>query len=972
MAALVWRAHPGLMAEELELPDEVYGFGNWLLWMLATRATDVVDEAFAVGPARPSRHYGTVEGHPVPTPSLVAWLLAAAEFGIAADQLGRRDGRLDERQKVLRTIVSRAVGGEPRLFKDRWLESLAAVCGLGDPELDLLSRCRDDEGYPVDPQALRKAIATTLRAQPIAGPRPSPGGMTVIRSLPRDIVGFTGRQCELDLLMGAVVDKPAASGAVVGIHAIGGMAGIGKTAFAIHAAHLLAPRFPDGQVFLPLHGHTPGHHPVDPADALASLLLMVRVGAQQIPPGLEERTALWRNHLASRRLLLVLDDAVGHDQVRPLLPGDGSSVVLVTSRRHLTALDTQVISLDAMPPDQAAGLLVGLAARPDMVPGDRAVAQIAALCGYLPLAIGMLARQLHHHPAWTSADLAADLATARDRLELMHAENLSVAAAFDLSYQDLDAGQQRLFRHLGLHLGTDIDVYAAAALDGTDVAAARRNLGVLYDQYLLTEPVRGRYRLHDLIREHARSLAAADPPEDQHAAVNRLLDYYVYAAATAEARMARQSRALPSPAALPAPTAAVPDMSDNKRALSWARAERTNLLACLNEVTRTGQDARVVALTAGMAAFFRQDGPWADAATRHATAVQAAQTLGDRLAEAQARYDLGVVLRLSGDYPAAAKALEQALALFRDLGDRQGEANALSSLGNIRYVTGEYGDAAGVLAEALAIFCDLGDQLGQTNALSTQGAVRRQTGDYQGAAEALEEAAALCRRLGISQGEANALNHLGTVRRQTGDYQGAAEALEEAVEIYRDLGDRMGAANGLSFLGAVRQLKGDYQGAADALAEALAKFRELGNRAGQANSLAFLGVVRRETGDYSCASEALGAALPILRDLGDRGGQAEALNEMGTLHRLSGDLSQAAACHQHALELAREIGSSWDEAHALAGLGRCALAAGGSAEAVNGLKQASEIFQRIGAADATSVIAEIDAIANVETSAEQH
>jgi hypothetical protein len=248
---------------------------------------------------------------------------------------------------------------------------------------------------------------------------------------------------------------------VVGIHAIGGMAGVGKTAFAVHAAH----RFPGGQIFLPLHGHTPGQQPVDPADALASL-------------------------------------------------------VLVTSRRHLSALDdAAAVSLDTLPPGEAAALLVRLAGRAGLIPGDPAVAELTGLCGFLPLAIGMVARQLHHHPAWSAAGRAAELASARDRLELMATESLSVAAAFDLSYADLTEDQQRLFRRLGLHPGTDIDRYAAAALDDADLAAARRGLETLYDQYLLTEPAAGRYRMHDLIREHARALAGRlDPDRDRDGA----------------------------------------------------------------------------------------------------------------------------------------------------------------------------------------------------------------------------------------------------------------------------------------------------------------------------------------------------------------------------------------------------------------------------------------------------------------------
>ena len=228
---------------------------------------------------------------------------------------------------------------------------------------------------------------------------------------------------------------------MVGIHAIGGMAGVGKTAFAVHAAHRLAGRFPGGQIFLPLHGHTPGQQPVDPEDALASLLATAGVAAGQIPAGLEARMGLWRDRLAGQQLLLILDDAVGSEQVRPLLPGAGGSLVLVTSRRHLSALeDAAVISLDTLPAGQAAGLLVRLAGRPGLSPADPGVAEIIGLCGFLPLAIGMVARQLRHHPAWTAAGRAAELAAAAGRVELMATENLSVAAAFDLSYADLTRG----------------------------------------------------------------------------------------------------------------------------------------------------------------------------------------------------------------------------------------------------------------------------------------------------------------------------------------------------------------------------------------------------------------------------------------------------------------------------------------------------------------------------------------------------
>src|SRR5262249_5809257 len=245
----------------------------------------------------------------------------------------------------------------------------------------------------------------------------SPGvfAAAATRALPRDIASFTGRQTELVRLLRAT-EGPAANRGVVGIHAIDGMAGIGKTTFAVHAAHRLAADFPDGQFFLPLHAATPGQRPVDPADALASLLLAAGLAAQQIPPGLEARAARWRDQVAGKKILLLLDDAAGHEQVRPLLPGTAGSLVLVTSRRRLAALDAAGV-LGGAPGRRGGGGAGGAGggARRGLRAGVAAGGETPRLWGSLPLAIGMLASQLRHHPAWTASQLATDLAEARDR-----------------------------------------------------------------------------------------------------------------------------------------------------------------------------------------------------------------------------------------------------------------------------------------------------------------------------------------------------------------------------------------------------------------------------------------------------------------------------------------------------------------------------------------------------------------------------
>jgi tetratricopeptide (TPR) repeat protein/transcriptional regulator with XRE-family HTH domain len=812
--------------------------------------------------------------------------------------------RLRARAELTQERLAEAAGLSPRAVSD--LER--GIVRI--PHKDTVRQLADALQLEGSPRAAFESVARRhTRAEGLAAPS---------RTLPRDTASFTGRQSELEELARAAIDA-AHSGQVVTIHAIGGMAGVGKTAFAVHAAHRLANWFPAGQLFIPLHGHTPEQQPTDPSDALARLLLMIGVPAAQIPAELEARTAQWRDRVAGQQMLLVLDDAIGSDQVRPLLPGAGGSLVLVTSRRRLTALEeAAAISLDILPPEDATELLVRMAARPALTPDDPAVTEIARLCGRLPLAIGMLARQLHHHPAWTAARRATELAAAVNRLELLATENVSVAAAFDLSYADLDEDQQRLFRRLGLHPGADIDAYAAGALDGCGVAAARRGLEALYDQHLLTEPAPGRYRMHDLIREHATALARrVDPVDDRDKATTQLLSYYQHAAAIADALLARHDRAASARAV--AAAGAVPALDSREQALAWARAERVNLLACLDYATATRQHARVVALTAGMAELLRHDGPWAEAITRHDAALRAARHLGDPHGQADALTNRGRGRQLTGDYEGAVRDLRKALDIYRRLSDQLGQANALHCLGDACQLAADYPAAAGYLQEALAMYRDLDHWPGQ----------------------------------------ANALGSLGRLRELAGDYPGAAGDLEEALEIHRRLGDRLGEANDLIFLGNVRRLTGDHPGAASDLEQALTVYRDLDYRLGQANALNFLANVRRLTGDYSRAAHDLQDALDIYRAVGDRGGEATALNEAGTLSRTRGDLEQASAYHEHALEVARQIGSAWDEAHALAGLARCALAADRISEAGAGLRSALGIFQRIGAAEVTDLSAEL-------------
>src|SRR5580704_17125358 len=496
-----------------------------------------------------------------------------------------------------------------------------------------------------------------------------------------------------------------------GICVVDGMAGIGKTTLVVHAAHQLTGSFPDGQFFLPLHAHTPGQRPVGPADALASLLLTAGLAEQHIPPGLEARAGRWRDYVAGQKILLLLDDAAGHEQVRPLLPGTAGSLVLITSRRRLVALeDAVVVSLGTLSPDEAAALLARLAGRVDLRSGQGPAGQITQLSGYLPLAIGMLARQLRHHPARSGAELAADLAAARDRLAVMRAENLSVAAAFDLSYADLTAAQQRLFRRLGLAPGPDIDAYAAAALDDLALESARGLLDDLYDHHLVTEPAPGRYLLHDLLREYARALAAGDAAAD----------------AGPHTRTWTTAGGRPPPGL---PPASIPPVASSQQAAAWLEAERPNLDAAVDYAALGGMPGHAITVATAMGGFLRARGHWDQAARQYRAALSAARQAGDRPGQAGALDELGLLQQLTGDYPAATASLAEAIELFGDLGDLPGQAYARNHLGLVLANTAEYPAAAAHHRQALALARAAGDQLAEAVSLTDLGMVQLLTGD---------------------------------------------------------------------------------------------------------------------------------------------------------------------------------------------------------------------------------------------------
>ena len=792
-----------------------------------------------------------------------------------------------------------------------------------------------------------------------------------VNQLPADLATFTGREPELRAIVGGVdgvggfggIGDGPTGGSTVVISAIDGMAGVGKSALAVRAAHLLSGRFPDGQLFLDLHGYTQGMAPRDPADALASVLASLGVLPGKIPADLDARAAAFRARLAGTRTLILLDNAATEAQVRPLIPGQGGCLVLITSRRRLKALDeARSVALDVLPEADAVALLRALvepARAPEQDPGWR---QIAELCGCLPLALRIAAALIRHRPAWTLGHLADKLSATPLDLGTFTDGERDLTAVFDLSYQTLADDRRELLRRLGLipGAGSDTDAYAAAALLDTDPARAERLLQDLVDHHLLTEPAAGRYRMHDLIRAYAHAQATAlDPEPERDRALSRLLHYYAHTAQSASHAITRFPRPEPSG---PAP-AHLPDLREPDSARAWLRAELPNLDAAFAHARAHRLDGHTVALAAGLADILHTDGPWTHALDLHHTAAETAQRLGQPGAHANALTDLGRVRQLTGDYAGAGDAHARALEIFRALGDRVGEAGALTDLGRVHYLTGDYSGAGDPLTGALEIYRALGDRGGEAGALTDLGRVRTMTGHYPEAGDALSRALEVHHALGDRNGEAGTLTDLGRVRYLTGDYPGSDDAVTRALEIYRALGNPNGEAGALSDLGRVRQATEDYPGADDALTRALEIYRALGNLSGQASALTELGRVRTATGRYPEADDALTRALELFRETGERGNEAWALNYYAAVIATS-DRPRALALYRQALALNRELDKPDDEAISLEGIADHHLAAGDTDQGTAHLRQSLDIYRHLGMnADIERVQARLASIA---------
>jgi DNA-binding SARP family transcriptional activator/Tfp pilus assembly protein PilF len=638
------------------------------------------------------------------------------------------------------------------------------------------------------------------------------------RQLPMDIAEFTGRETELRKLRRLVESRPPTA---VVISAIEGMAGVGKTRLAVHAAHQLADRFDEVQLWSDLRGFDPHEQPADPAAVLESFLRLLGVAGGEIPYGLEERAALYRDRLAGKRALVLLDNAAGEEQVRPLLPGSPSCLVLITSRRSLLNLDgAQPLFLDVFTPEEAVVLMGRIAGHDRIAAEPEAAARVAELCGHLPIAVSLAAKRLHSRPQWTVADLVG-------RLERGSRGLTRLSTVFDLSYEALPDEQRRVFRLLGLHLGDDFTADSAAALVGLPPSEVDDRLEELLDEHLLQQHTQGRYRFHDLLRAYAAEQAAVEEPaEEQRAAIRRVLDWYLHTARNADEHLNAQRRIeLDALASLVTPRS----FTDHHGALTWCDTERANLVAGVTYAADHDLPEHTWLLTWVLWDFFNLRKHWQDWISTHEIALDTARGAGDQVAEGRTLITLAIGLRELQRFDEAFEHYRESLAIWRALDDREREEVTLNNMGIAYFSLERFDEALRCYRESLGIARALGKRHSEGVTLNNIGLLYVELGQLDRAVQCYRDALVIRAEVDDPYSEGIVLNNLGEAYRGMLRFPEAVVEIGRALEIFRRIGDRYGTAEALNNLGQALIGTEDREGAEKCWHEALGIFAELGD-----------------------------------------------------------------------------------------------------------------------------------------------
>ncbi len=649
---------------------------------------------------------------------------------------------------------------------------------------DAVRRSLHDELGLEPGQELRRAQAQVLRQQPIAGtPRPPAPAMPVPAELPAAVTTFTGRAEQARGLCAALERDQA------GIAAIAGAGGIGKSALAIHVAHRVAARFPDGRLYVNLHGATPEVAPLGAHEVLARFLRSLGVAAGEIPDEVEAAASLFRSLTGGKRLLIVLDNAHDAAQIRPMLPGGGGCGVLVTSRRMLTSIDgAHHVPLDALPSREAHDLLARLVTGERLDAEPEAAAEVLRHCGGLPLALCIAAARLISRPAWPVATLAERLSAERRRINELEVGDRAIRASFMLSYQDLltapgGAAAGFLFRSLGLFDGTDISPPIAAALTGSAVEEAEPLLETLADAQLIQAQAPGRYRMHDLLRLFARELSTMDDT-DAAAAVRRLMHCYLATGRTAISLLNPSAawRAGVGPADLAHTGVALHTTAD---ALAWIDAEAANLVAVVRQAVAAGDDDITLSLAATLSYALYHRGRWGHELLICQAVLGVAKRSGDPRYLGIIHDNLGTALSSTDRVADAVPHLKAALQAYRRAGEGKREATTLDHLAVAMRRLGHFDQSIDYHLEALRLHRAHGNRFGEGIALTNVGLVYQRVERFEEAFQAHLQAFAIFKDSGNTRAQAAVLGNLAEGYRLAGRLQMAIDCFEQTLELDR-------------------------------------------------------------------------------------------------------------------------------------------------------------------------------------------
>ncbi|WP_228647424.1 tetratricopeptide repeat protein [Microtetraspora sp. AC03309] len=715
----------------------------------------------------------------------------------------------------------------------------------------------------------------------------------VPRQLPSGVRGFVNRVGELERLRKVLIpdgDLLRSVGACV----IAGTAGVGKTALALHWAHQIRERFPDGQLYVNLRGYDPGP-PITPNEVLDRFLRALDLPAGAIPPDLEARAALYRSLLAGRRILIVLDNAMSAAQVRPLLPGTDTCLVIVTSRSRLSGLvvrdGAHRVTVDMLPEPEALDLIRQVIADYRGEDDAAQLAELARLCARLPLALRIAAERAASRPWMPLGDLIQDL---RDESALWDAltaesgdEADAVRTVFAWSYRALPEPVARLFRLLGLHPGPEFGIPAVAAMVGITAGQARQMLDMLVGAHLVEQIAPDRYQFHDLMRAYALDQAAAEESEEsRHAVVRQVITWYLRSAAHAQEKLAPLDRPIELGDATP--PVAVVNVFDYSEALRWFQAELANLVVAVRAAAQTGLDDLAWRIAAIARSYCMRHNPFESWFAMGSMGLEAARRTGDRYGEAEVLDSLGKAYVQSHQLAEAAEHHAMALALRRDIGDRLGEAISLNALGLVHIRRRELAQAYSEFEQSLDVLRTLDEPYWRSTVLANLAEAGCDLGRLDEAADFAVHALDGFRRLDNPDGQGNALRILATVRRESGQVDLALDHVEEALAIARERCNLAWEGFWLLELGKAQLAEGRPADSLVSFQRSASIQRRMGDRSREARALDGTGEAYRALGRPAEALEFHRRAAAVHRELGDRWQLAIALENMMVAIDLSG------------------------------------------------------------------------------------